>query len=399
LKYIITQGAIYEKKCLLILPRKIFPVIGGYAVKGAALAQILHKYFELTIVIISDTKITADEKIFLKARSSSLEYITFPKWRYLWNAFCAVFSKEPIQVGYFYFKKVQRIIDKILPAQDIAVGALIRSMKYLKNAPHLKIVNGMEDSIGLNYKNSKDSTTSFFWSLLYKIEADRLLKYEKYWLKNAFVTMLVNITEYDYLKQFGNARLIQNGVNDKLLSYNGDYDENQYSKSVAFFGKMDYQPNIEAVKWYVKNVHSKIGDKIPFIIVGAFPAKEILNLAKKYKNISVTGFLDDPYKILHSSLAVAAPMQTGAGIQNKVLETLALGTINLLTPLAAAPIVGGEDKKHFFVLQTGEDFCNKILDISSNPRKYETIKSNARDFISRNYTWHIYEKKYMESIL
>jgi glycosyltransferase involved in cell wall biosynthesis len=231
---------------------------------------------------------------------------------------------------------------------------------------------------------------------MYRLEANRLLHYEAYWIKRAYATMLFNKDECDFWRTYGNVRLLPHGVNDKALYY--DTLDARYFRSVAFIGKMDYQPNIDAVRWYVNNVHSLIGNRIPFIIVGAYPANEIISLAKKNTNITVTGFIEDPFVVIHSAMAVVAPMQTGAGIQNKVLEAMALGAINILTSMAAAPIIGGINGEHFLIADTPDEFCNIILDISEQPDAYKQIKQSARDFIAKNYTWTRYEKEYIKTI-
>ncbi len=163
------------------------------------------------------------------------------------------------------------------------------------------------------------------------------------------------------------------------------------------FGKMNYQPNIDAVMWFVENVLPLINKNLKFCIIGAYPPKEIKGLEKKYKNIVVTGFLDDPYEILKSSLCVVAPMQTGGGIQNKILECMALGTINIVSSLAAKPI-GGVHGEHFLVIDKPEEIAQTINDIYANPHKYEHIKINSREFIKNNFTWTIYENKLMKII-
>jgi glycosyltransferase involved in cell wall biosynthesis len=119
---------------------------------------------------------------------------------------------------------------------------------------------------------------------------------------------------------------------------------------------------------------------------------------KNNKNVVVTGFVADPYLILNSSKLVVAPMQTGAGIQNKVLEAMALAKITILTSLAAKPIIGGVDGKHFVIANTADEFCNKIMDVFINPNCYDKIGINARDFIVKNYTWQIYEEQYIHAI-
>ncbi len=390
------NGTETKKKCLLILPRSIFPVIGGYAIKNKALIEILSKKFDLFIVVISDHTPEADEKEFYESNSIEYQVFVFPKYRYLLNAVKSLFSKEPLQVGYFYFKEVQQYINKILPNCDICVGALIRAMKYLKNSRCEVKVFDMVDSIALNYQRSYSNVKSLFWKAIYKIEMKRLFKFEEYWIKKSDITYLFNWKETEYWEKFGNVHLVPHGVNDKLFAY--EKVDDRYNNGVAFMGKMDYQPNIDAVLWYLKNVHSKIGNTVPFYIVGANPTKTVIDEAEKYTNVQVTGFVDDPFIYVKSAMAVVAPMQTGGGIQNKVLEAMGLGKTVITTTLSAFPIYNAQNGKHLIIADTPEDFIKEILEIKNNTAKADAIGLQARKFIEDHYTWKAYGEKYVGEI-
>jgi glycosyltransferase involved in cell wall biosynthesis len=386
-----------KKKCLLVVPRNIFPIVSGYSKHRKYTIEILNKYYQLSIIIISDKKISQDENAFYMKNSSYFKVIMIPKWMYLFNAIISVFSSLPIQVGYYYFSKAQYAINMLLPYQDIVIGSLIRSMKYFEKVhDNCRIIFDMVDSIGLNYQNSFQKVSSFLLKIIYRIESVRLLKYEEYWIKRSHITMLFNKRECDYWSSYGKICLLPYGVDNKLLGYNKK--DISYSSFVSFIGKMNYQPNIDAVIWYINNIHDKIGNEIQFIIVGAYPTHSICNIAKKNKNVSVTGFVDDPFLIINSSRLVVAPMQTGAGIQTKVLESMALGKINILTQKAADPIIGAVDGKHFLIAETPDEFCNKIIDIFQYPDKYNKVGQEARNFIIDNYTWEKYENKYIQAI-
>ena len=188
--------------------------------------------------------------------------------------------------------------------------------------------------------------------------------------------------------------MITNGVDTEKYR---QYNENKIKNSFVFHGNLEYQPNIDAVLWFVDNVIEKIDKKLNFLIVGAKPTQKIKELEDKYANIKVTGFVDDPYEILNSCLCVVAPMQTGAGIQNKILETMALGTINIVSELAAKPI-GAEDKKEFLIIDKPELMANTINNIFTNQENYCFLKQNAKEFIKKNFTWSIYGKVYTNKI-
>ena len=255
----------------------------------------------------------------------------------------------------------------------------------------------MVDSIGLNYQRSRTEVKSVFWKLIYNIETKRLLRYERDWVQKADVSYLVNNDEKNYWKQYGrNVQLVPHGVKPDLFEY--DERDSRYTDKVVFIGKMDYQPNVDAVEWYVRKVHSRIGDKIPLIIIGAFPPKKLLRLVKQYDNVEVTGFVQHPYRILNSALAVVAPMQTGGGIQNKVLEGMAIGQINVVSGLAARPILGAIDGEHLLIADTAEQYIQILTKLRENRAHFAFIGEKARSFIRSHYTWDAFENAYIEGI-
>lgn len=385
-----------RKNCLLVLPRSIFPVIGGYAIKNKELIKILNERYNLSLVVISDHIPGEEEEEFYSNHSVIHKVFVFGRLRYLLNAFHTLFTSEPLQVGYFYFNEVQSYIDSILSRQDIVIGALIRAMKYLDRSEKAVKVFDMVDSIAINYQKSKDNVDSFFWKLIYGIETSRLFRSEEALVKDSDVTFLFNWKETEHWKRYGNVHLVPHGVNERLFTY--ETQDEKYSDGVAFIGKMDYQPNVDAVLWYLRNVHSKIGNKIPFYIVGASPAKEVINEAAKYPNVIVTGFVDDPFVIIKSSFATVAPMQTGAGIQNKVLESMGLGKAVVTTTLAATPIFGAKDGIHLKIADTPEDFIKTLLRFNEDRSIPEKIGESARKFIMDHYTWRAYGEKYCGEI-
>jgi len=373
-----------KQKVLYLTSRLPYPAIGGDKLRSYNLLKILAKKYEVTLVVITDEVMDEDTKKTLEKDTKVLKVFTKPKYLFYLNTLKFLFNSLPLQVNYYYFNDVQKYITNVLKEVDFSVSNLIRTTEYLQNSSKNKYLD-MVDSIGLNYQASQKNVKSLFWKAIYTVETDRLLKYEKECVKEFNNTILVNKYETEYWSKFGTVTWIPNGVNEELFNY--EKINQKYSNMVAFFGKMDYQPNVDAVMWFIDNVLKDIDKNLKFIIIGTKPNQNILELSKKYDNIEITGFVDDPFEILNSVLTVVAPMQTGGGIQNKILESMALGTINIVSSLGAKPIVGAEDKEHLFVCDNGSDVSKLINDIYKDKDKYEYVKNNSRNLIKKCYTW------------
>lgn len=382
------------KKVLFLTPRLPYPPIGGDRLKNYWMLNILSKYFNVHLVSITDKYVPKDFYDWINNLGISYKIFKKNKINFYINALKFITNSLPIQVNYFFYKDIKSYVDSIYNEFDLLISTLIRTSEYIidKNKP--KILD-MADSIALNYIRSKKMVQSFKWKLIYTIEFRRLINYEIRCVERFDKILLFNKEEVDYFQNPNKVVWIPHGVNEQLLKYQNVNAE--YKNSIVFFGKMDYQPNIDAVLWFTENVMPYIDKRITFTIVGAYPTKEIKNLQKKYKNIKVTGYVEDPYQIIQSSLCVVAPMQTGAGIQNKVLESMALGTINIVSSLAAKPI-GAIHERDFLIIDNPREIANRINDIFMYPERYHYLKINSREFIKNNFTWDIYEKKLLQII-
>jgi glycosyltransferase involved in cell wall biosynthesis len=279
---------------------------------------------------------------------------------------------------------------------DICIFDLVWCANYVKDAPVQAIrVFDMTDAISKIYRENYNNARSFLKKFYYLNESKKLHKYEIISIRNSDVTFLLNNAEVEYFKEYGNVVLLSHGVSDSILNYS-KYDA-QYSNAVAFIGNMSYKPNIEAAIWYAQNVHIHLCSEYPFIIVGASPTKEILDLQIRYKNIIVTGYLDDPFVILKSAKVVVAPIRSGSGIQNKVLQSMALEKCVVLSTLAASPIVGGINRVNFIVADSVDEYIDAIRNIDVYNRNNK-IGLAAKQIISSKYSWGNYTKVYFSEI-
>lgn len=382
-----------RKRILLLLHRIPFPAVGGDNVTNSNIVKILHQHFDLDVIVITYEDYSKEAEDFLNSHTRFFRIFKFPRWRFYLNAIRTLFNMVPLQVNLFYFPKIQKYINSIVNEYDLLLAGIVRTAEYFLHIEKPKIIN-LADSIGLNYKYSYHRTNSWFWKTFYFLEYPTMLRYERKVIKMYDRTLMFNKREIEY---FNSGKIVQmpQAVKSELLNY--EKTDDKYKNFVSFFGKMNYRPNVDAVLWFVEKVFKYLPEDLNFQIVGAYPVKEILELEKKSPRIFVRGYVDDPYLLLKSSLCVVAPMQTGGGIQNKILESMALGTIVITTPYSAFPIA---DEKHKALLVADKplEWIRLIEDIKLNPEKYSEIKVNARNHIKSNFTFEKYESKLLEVI-
>ncbi|MCX7908430.1 MAG: glycosyltransferase [Ignavibacteria bacterium] len=382
-----------RKRILLVFHRIPYPPVGGDNLTNSNLVKILNQHFELDVIVVAFEKPTDEAIEFLKANTHSFKIFYYPKWRCILNSLRTIVNFKPLQVNFFYFPEVQRYINKIANDYDLLFAGIIRTSEYLLPFDKPKIIN-LADSIGLNYKYSYHRTKSLFWKTIYFLEYPNMLKYEKKTIEHYDRTLMFNKREIDFFKS---NRIIQmpQAVKKHILSY--EKVDTSYNNFVSYFGKMNYRPNVDAVLWFVENVFPLLPKEIKFQIVGANPGKKIIDLGKKDPRIIVRGFVEDPYIYLKSSLCVVAPMQTGGGIQNKILESMALGTIVITTPYSAFPIATQQDNV-FLIAEEPREWAKIITEIFQNPDKFSSIKNNARNYIKTKFSYEMFENKLLNVI-
>ena len=442
-------------RCFLLLPRPVFPVVSGYSLKNRSLIRILAEHYQLRLGVICEKGLSDEERAFYRALD--VRYFTFriPKWKSMVRTAAGLFSDRPLQLAYYYDPVLLKRVRKEAARADVVIGALIRTRQYFDAAGAAisgaaggvrgagfggvrgvgagvgsnagadvgrgsaarpdgpVVVFDMVDSIAMNYARSEKKTRSPFWKLIYHIEEKRLAAYEQKFVRESDVTFLFNPGEQKAMAKHGHVVCLPHGVDEKLFSYGseaaGDAVEGSgagqnpaagaAAGAVVFMGKMDYQPNVDAALWYLKEVHPHLTGKVPFVIVGAYPVKAVCQAAEQFPDVTVTGFVDDPYRIAAGSLCMVAPMQSGGGIQNKVLEGMALGKVNLVSSLAAAALTGVESGRELWVADKPEDYVKRILALKENPESGRAMGERAREYIKGRYTWEKYGEAYLKEIM
>jgi glycosyltransferase involved in cell wall biosynthesis len=154
----------------------------------------------------------------------------------------------------------------------------------------------------------------------------------------------------------------------------------------VFTGAMDYWPNIDAVTWFVAEVLPALRAAHPdlfFYIVGSNPARTVTQLANR-DGVVVTGRVDDVRPYLQHAVAAVAPMRVARGVQNKVLEAMAMSRPVLVTRRG----LEGIDADHgdqVLLADQPQDYVELLSQVLAG--EHEEIGRRARSFVERCFVW------------
>ena len=152
---------------------------------------------------------------------------------------------------------------------------------------------------------------------------------------------------------------------------------------LVFTGQMDYEPNIDAVTWFADEWLPRIRARhraARFAIVGRAPTATVRALGSR-DGVIVTGAVDDARPWLAAADVAVAPLRIARGVQNKVLEAMAMARPVIATPAAAAGI------DHAGTLRVADDFAAAVIDLLDRPEEARALGRAARTRMVARYAW------------
>lgn len=368
------------KKALFISSRLLYPLIGGEKIRTAQTLRHLSQLYKVDVICESEEKnytLGPLEKCINK-----YYHFYIPKFKhYLWTL-NFLLNKDPLQVNYYYSKDIQKLIDSIIDEYDIIFCNNIRTTKYVINHPKVVRYVDFVDSIAMNYQRAKKESKGLK-KIIYTIDAKRCTDYERFIYKTFDRCSVISDIDRNYILNGDNPNNINVIFNSVTIPIPKIVEENPYT--LSFIGKMSYEPNIVAVKNFVKNIFPLILEDFPetkFYIVGANPTKEVLSLQSS--NIIVTGFVDEVETYMQQSSIVIAPMLTGAGIQNKILQAMSLKCCVVTTTIGAE---GLSIKNNEISIANGNiNIANAIKKLIENKEERISMGKKAFDYIVNNFS-------------
>lgn len=307
----------------------------------------------------------------------------------------AFITGDALSLPYYKNNKFQSWVDDTIEQNKISKVLIFSSVmaQFINAESNVDLVADFVDVDSdkwIQYAQNKKWPGSW----VYRREARKLLSFEKDVAKRAKTTLFVSRNESELFKSLApesasKITYVNNGVDLDYFSPASEYDS-PYSNDeliIAFTGAMDYWANCDAVIWFAKEVFPKILEAKPtsrFFIVGSKPNKAVLALAAQ-SGIEVTGRVEDirPF-IAHADLIIA-PLRIARGIQNKVLEAMAMEKQIIATPAAIEGIPATE-QEDVIIAEQPDVFANNVIACLSEAVSPKISKKN-RVFIENHFGW------------
>jgi sugar transferase (PEP-CTERM/EpsH1 system associated) len=246
-------------------------------------------------------------------------------------AAAALLRRRPLSVSLFYRKAfAKKFLEKLATERFDCVFVSSSSMaQYSCFASDLpKIVDFID--VDCEKWRLYAQYHSFPLSMIYKLEAERLARYEEQAARMFDHCILISEEERRVFQERVDGRpvsVISNGVDLEYFAPYGFDFLRVFHPTIVFTGAMDYFPNVDAVQYFCQEILPFVHQSVPnaqFYIVGRNPTREVKAL-ESYPNVIVTGTVPDVRPYLARATVSVAPLRIARGVQNKVLESMAIG--------------------------------------------------------------------------
>ena len=325
-----------------------------------------------------------------------------PRWAKL-RSTTALLSNDALGLAYYRNAGLQEWVNLIMAEKAIDTAVIFSSVmaQYVENsrAPNTPM---LVDFVDVDSHKWTQYAPNHAWpmSWLFRREGQRLLAYERAIAAKAKHSFFVTANEVALFQSMApesrsKVDAMGNGVDADFFSPSVDraspFADSANSRgevALVFTGAMDYWPNIDAVTWFAKDILPRLlveQPQIRFYIVGRSPTLEVLALATD--RVVVTGTVPDVRPYLQHAALVVAPLRVARGLQNKILEAMAMArpVIASKSCVDALSVRAGDE---IFAAESAEDFISQISALLQMSERLSSVGIAGRRCVLNNYSWN-----------
>ena len=377
-------------RLLYIAHRVPYPPDKGERVRAFQEILALGRHFEVTVAALSHGR--ADTGAAGSLGQYCQKVITAPAGGTagLIRGGLLLLAGKSVTEGYFRSRRLSRLIAAEAARQsfDIVVCYSSSTLPYALTAPTPVRVADLGDVDSAKWAAyARDARWPKSW--VYAREAAGVRKLERQAVQQCQAVLLVSEAEAAALDLADdNVIAIANGVDSEFFAPDTVGQADLGPAALVFTGTMDYRPNIEGVCWFVREVWPELKARTPdltFTIVGRDPVPAVCKLAAT-PGVTVTGTVPDVRPYLQGATVVVCPLHIARGLQNKVLEAMAMGKA----------VVASSDALEGIELRVGVEavqadaparWRQEIARLLGDKEARDSMGDAARSCVQTKYTW------------
>lgn len=325
----------------------------------------------------------------LKEAVESFEIITHGRLRGPAQALLSLPTRTPMCAAYCWSPTMSRAVSEAVASNcfDVVHIEHLRAAHFADSCSKIPVVFDAVDCLAGLFRQMSSSSRSPLSRLVMREEASKLRRYEPRTLRGFDRVIITSESERDELLSLDPSLEIDVVPNGVDANYFAPQEIEKRPRRIVFSGKMSYEPNAQAAVWFARNVLPALRESFPdteFLIVGSKPPKEVMALSSE-PGIYITGYVEDIRPHVASACVAVVPMQVAVGMQNKLLEAMAMGLPVVATPIAARPL--GLACAGVRVAAGPQEMIDEVTALLRDPVLAQRVGLEAREEVLRNYSW------------
>ncbi len=366
--------------------------------------QHLRKGHNVTILSQVTTQQEWNDVEALRKQKYEVVTVTESRERSILRSGVALLGTYPIQAAYARSSRFLCVAQKLWSKRSFDVIHVEHLRGIASMEPLLEeypLVWDAVDCLSMLWEQIERVSTNRAMQFFSSLERNRTEKYEIRLLnssapistispvdRDAMLSLLAKVHRKDRSSDIGRSiEVLPNGID---TDYFFPTREKYRPYNIVFSGKMSYHANVAAVHYLYRQIMPLIWRKkssVTLTIVGSKPPKSIRDLATDVR-VEVTGYVDDIRPYIRCAHIMMSPMVYSVGLQNKVLEAMALGTPSVISLQSSRALQAKEDRD-MLVAKSADEFACIALELMSNDSLRAAISMQGHIYVKQHHNWQI----------
>ena len=321
----------------------------------------------------------------LEALGIAVHFIHLNKFAAIVNLLTGIFNPRlPFQCALFQSNSFKRAVSHELGIfkPDALYAVMIRALVNIPSSG-LPLFVDMVDSMGLNFSR-RVALERGLKRVAYDMEYKRVSAYEVNVAHHATLSYVVSKVDQKFIGH-ENVKALPLGINELEFFRQPDGSSRP---TIVFSGNMNYKPNVDAAIWFYGQCWAKLKLAVPnvhWVIAGSNPTTDVFSLGAD-EAITVTGRVPSLAEVINSARVSIAPMQSGSGMQFKILEAMACGVPVVTTSLGLGDIAA-KPEQEVIVADSADAFVQSIINLLSSLELRQRIGEAGLSYVKAHHTW------------
>ncbi|MEZ5823336.1 MAG: glycosyltransferase [Geminicoccaceae bacterium] len=389
-------------KILFLYSRPPLPMTRGDELTVSHLIEFFHSrghVIDFITLASPGHELREDHRRWLESRCRRVELVTLGRFESMVNAVKGVLRGWPLQIGLLLSGEQKRKAEEAVAAEnyDLAYAYYIRSAEVLHSVKDRVPVSFMALQLAQTLNTERLSQTSprLIERLFYRFESARMARYEAKVWQGVTRTVLIGNKDVNAIRDVCRKHG-QPEIDNHVFGPHG-VDTEQFKpadpslvepETLVMSGVMRYAPNVEAAQWFVTHVWPllrKARGEAKLYLVGRDPVPALTAMNGR-DGITVTGTVDDPGTWIARATVSIAPIRAAAGLQNKLLEAMAMAKPVVCTSVANEGI-NAEPGRDLLIADEPQEMADAILALMNDEQRRTELGQNGRRFVEEKWTW------------